>query len=306
MAQWTLSEIRQKVRQVTGRYSPQDLSNTALDEYINKYFQYTFPAELKLDRFHSYYEFVTIGNQQKYTLPSGYVAFEPPALMDNIPLEWYQDPALFDAQNPEQFGRQVLGTGDGVTTGFSGTASQFPILAGTVIVSDGVEYFQDTSSTYTTSNISLTGSLGGTGTLNLSTGAVSVNFATAPISGASVQYSYIQFVAGRPTAVLMYNNKFTFYPVPDTSYRFRVQAYSNSLVLTSSGTEAPSFSNATDTPLLDEWGPAIAYGTARDIFSDYGENDAYGEVSILYKQQLAYCLRRTHEDLLNTRAMPHF
>ena len=95
MAQWTLEEIRQKVRQVAGRYSSTELSNSQLDEYINKYFQYTFPAEVKLDRFHSYYEFLTVANQQKYTLPDGYVNFEPPATLDNLSLLWYQDPGAF-------------------------------------------------------------------------------------------------------------------------------------------------------------------------------------------------------------------
>lgn len=306
MSQWTLAEIRQKVRQVTGRYGLEELTNEQLDEYINKYFQYTFPAELKLDRFHTYYEFLTVANQQKYTIPTGFVNFEPLATIDRQSLLWYQDPDSYFENNPENIGRQTLGTGDGATTAFSGTASNFPLLPGETVVTDGVEVFQDTSTAYTTANVSLTGSLGGTGTLNMSTGAVSVTFATAPVSGANVYYSYIQFQSGRPTAVLLYNNQFTFFPVPDTAYRFRAKAFANTLVTTAAGTTATEFTNATDRPLLDEWGPCIAYGTSRDIHADYGEMDAYADVTALYREQQAYVLKRTTNNLLNTRAQPNF
>lgn len=306
MATWTLDEIRQKVRQVAGRYSSQELTNTQLDEYINKYFQYTFPAELKLERFHTFYEFLTTANQQKYDLPTGYVNFEPPPTIDNLSLLWYQDPEAFIDQNPENVGRQTLGTGDGSTVTFTGTASNFPILPATAVVTDDTEVFQDTNTTYTTSNVTLTGDAGGTGTINYSTGAISVTFNSAPANGQNIYFSYIQFQAGRPTGVLLYNNQFTFFPVPDTAYRFKVKAYANTLVTTAAGTNATQFTNATDRPLLDEWGPAIAYGTARNIHADYAEMEAYANVTALYKEQLAYVLRKTNQNLLNTRAAPHF
>lgn len=306
MAQWTLAEIRQKVRQVTGRFSAQELSDRNLLEYINKYYQYTFPAELKLERYHTYYEFLTVANQQKYTLPSGYVNFEPPATLDNLELLWYQDPPMYHTANPENVARQTLGAGNAVLTTFSGTAGNFPILPGTTVVTDNLEVFQDTNTVYTTANVTLTGSLGGSGTLNYVTGAVSVTFNTAPVSGQNVTFSYIQFQAGRPVAVLLYDNQFTFYPVPDTAYRFKCKAYANTLVTTAAGTNGVEFVNATDRPLLDEWGPCIAYGACRDIHSDYSEMEAYQAVTALYKEQMAYALRRTNQNLLNTRAMPNF
>ncbi len=306
MANWDLSEIRQKVRQVTGRFSPQELTNEQLDEYINKYFQYTFPAELKLERFHTYFEFLTVANQQSYILPSGFVNFEPPATIDRLSLLWYQEPSTFYDNNPENIARQNIGTGDDIVTMFGGTASSFPILPGTAVVTDDNEVFEDTSTEFTTDNIPLVGSLGGSGTLNLSTGVVSVTFNTAPETGQNIEYSYIQFQSGRPTAVLLYDNLFTFFPVPNTAYRFRTKAYANTLVTTEAGVNGVQFVNATDKPLLEEWGPAIAYGAARDIHADQGEMGAYGEVTALYKEQLSYVLKRTNQNLLNTRAQPFF
>lgn len=57
---WQLSDIRRKVRQVSGRLSSNELSTQQVDQYINNYYQYTFPAEVKLDRKYTYYEFNTV------------------------------------------------------------------------------------------------------------------------------------------------------------------------------------------------------------------------------------------------------
>lgn len=306
MSEWNLAEIRAKVRQVTGRFATSELSNSQMDEYINKYFQFTFPAELKLERFESFYEFLTSPNQQSYDFPSTYVSFEPLATIDRMELEWFQDPSTFYEVNYQGVSSITVGTGDGSTTAFSSTATDFPILPATAVITDNTEVFQDTNTTYTTSNVAITGSLGGTATVNYETGVMSVTFNTAPANGQLVTFSYIQFTATRPNSVLMYNNQFTFFPVPDTAYRFRVKAYANSLVTTAAGTTATLFTAATDKPLLQEWGPCIAYGTSRDIHADFGEMDAYAEVTALYREQQAYILRRTTNNLLNVRAMPQF
>lgn len=306
MANWQLSEIQDKVRRVTGRLTSREISDLELNNYINQFYQYTFPADVKLERMHTYYELNTLANNRFKTLPSGYVNFEPPATMDYQEIDWYQDPAVFEDQNPYTYNKLVIGTGDGATAAFSDTVTQVPILPGSVNVADNVEIFIASTDTWTTSNVTLTGDQGGTGSVNYDTGAISVTFNTAPANGDSITFSFVTFVAGRPQAVLLYNNRFEFYPPPDQTYVFRCKAYANNLVTQADGTTAVTFANPTDQPLHDEWGPAIAYGTARDINSDYGEMDAYAENTALYKEQLAYILRRTHQNLLNTRAEPHF
>jgi hypothetical protein len=297
MATWTLANIRAKTRQVTGRLTPGELSNQKLDDYINKYYQLTFPAELKLERKHTYYEFLTSANVAWYDLPNDtYTNWEPPAKIDELSLLWYQDPGPFFENNPNQIARSTPWTGDGVTSAFNTVITQFPIMPDSLVITDNIETFQDTSQTWTTSNVVLVGDMGGSATINYSTGVISVTFNAAPANGQVIYLSFIQFNAGRPTAVLMYNNQFQFFPVPDTAYRFRVGAYA----------VVPALVNATDRPELDQWGPCIAYGAARDIFADFGEMDSYSEVSMLYKEQLAYVLRQTNQNLLNTRSAPNF
>jgi hypothetical protein len=297
MSTWTLADIRQKVRKVTGRLTPGELSNDDLDDYINKYYTLTFPAELKLERKHTYYEFLTVANTAWYDLPNTtYTNFEPPAKIDEYDLLWFQEPASFAQNNLLQVTRLTPWTGDGSTVTFTTTASSFPILPDTLVITDNIETFEDTSQTWTTDNVVITGDLGGVATINYSTGSISVTFNTAPPNGDSIFLSYEQFKAGRPESVLLYNNQFQFFPVPDTAYRFKVKSYSIVSELT----------NATDTPDLNQWGPCISYGAARDILADLGEMDAYVEVTALYKEQLAYVLKRTNQNLLNTRAPPNF
>jgi hypothetical protein len=297
MNEWTLAKIRQKVRQVTGRFSENDLSNTQIDEYINQYYLYTFPAEVKLEQKFVYYEFITSANQATYAAPDTlYTNYEPPATVNNLSMLWYQDSAKFEQENPLQYNFSTPWVGDGVTVTFTTTLTGFPIYPSTLTITDNTELFEDTTTTWTNDDINITGSCGGTATINLSTGVITVNFMIAPDDGQSIYLNYILFTPRRPEAILYFSNKFQLSPVPDQAYVIRMRSY---IIVT-------PLENATDTPDLNEWGPCIAYGASRAIFSDYGENDAYSEITMLYKEQVAYILTRTEQDLLNVRAMPNF
>jgi hypothetical protein len=287
---WQLSDIRKKVRELTGRLSANNLSNNVLDFNINNYYQYTFPAETKLEREHTFYEFNTVANQQQYTFPNTtYTNVEPTLWLDEMPLLWYQEPNSFFQQNPQQIYRTTPWSGDGTTLAFNTTIQTPPILPGSVIVTDNTATATDNSS----------GVLNGTGiagTVNYTTGAISVTFTSAPADGQNIYLSLIVYTANRPNSVMLYNNVFWFTPIPDTVYRCRIKAYR---------IESP-MTESTDTPRLEEWGEAIAYGSARQICASFGEIDRYRELTALYKEQVTYIERRTHQNLLNIRAKPMF
>jgi hypothetical protein len=77
-----------------------------------------------------------------------------------------------------------IGTGDGGTTGFSGTLAD-PVDPGTLSITDTwVEVFTDNS------DGTLTGDKGGTGTITYSTGAWSVTFNTAPANDRPITADY--------------------------------------------------------------------------------------------------------------------
>lgn len=301
MATWNLSQIRQRTRQLSGRLSITEMDNSQLDDYINQYVQYEFPAEVKLNRNYCIHEFNTERYVNPYDFNVDYTNFVPEATMDYIPLIFYQNPDEFYAQIGQIITKTAPWTGDGVTTAYSNTfTDNIPLQAGSVIVDDFTEVFTDDGEGV------LTGSLGGTGSVNYYTGAINVTFNTAPANGQSIWVSFIQSTVGRPTSVLMFNNRFTFYPLPDMAYRFRIKAWSLFLVKPASGELTTSFSDPTDRPALDEWGPTIAFGAARRICSDFGELDRYMELTQLYKEQVRYILTRTHIDLQSTRAQPMF
>ena len=297
MATWTLAQIRRKVRQVTGRFSADDLSNAELDDRINKYYQLRFPAEVKLEQEHVFYEFLTTPNQATYAVPDTlYTNYEPPATVNSLSMLWYQDSAKFEEENPLQYNFGTPWTGDGTTVTFTTTVQSFPIYPSTLTISDGVETFEDTTTTYTTSNVNITGSAGGSATINYSTGAVSVTFNAAPADGQNINLNYVQFQANRPQAILYFQNQFRLFPVPDQVYIIKMRSYKI----------VDALEDATDTPGLSEWGPCIAYGTALGIFADYGENDAYAQTTALHKEQISLILTRTEQDLMNIRAIPNF
>lgn len=78
-----------------------------------------------------------------------------------------------------------VGSGDGATKTFSGTISfLFPNTIYFVNITDQTELFTDDK------NGNLIGSLGGTGTINYITGAYSVTFNTAPVTGAVINGTY--------------------------------------------------------------------------------------------------------------------
>jgi hypothetical protein len=300
MAQWNLAQIRLKTRQVTGRLTTDDMTNEELDTRINQYYQLRFPAEVKLEQKLTYYKFLTTANQAYYDVPQEtYTNFEPPATVNNLNMLWYQNPAKFEQDNLTtalQYSFLTPWTGDGATVTFTTTVTGFPIFPGSTTINDDVETFLDTNQDWTTSNVTITGSAGGTATINYSTGVVSVTFNTAPINGQVINLNYIIFQAGRPQAILYFNNQFELLPPPDQAYIVQMQAYQVVAALTA----------ATDTPELNEWGPCLSYGTALGIFADYGENDAYAETTRLHKEQISLVYSRTEQDLLNIRALPNF
>jgi hypothetical protein len=78
---------------------------------------------------------------------------------------------------------ETVGTG-ALTTSFSFNLVHHPIITGTLAITDGTENFTDNS------DGTLTGSLGGSGTINYSTGAGTLSFTSSPAWGAEITADY--------------------------------------------------------------------------------------------------------------------
>jgi hypothetical protein len=82
---------------------------------------------------------------------------------------------------------EVLGSGTGSEVNFSGTLAHYPVCVGSLEITDGTETFTDNG------DGTLTGSAGGTGTIDYDTGDWDVTFASPPASGTdniTADYNY--------------------------------------------------------------------------------------------------------------------
>ena len=84
---------------------------------------------------------------------------------------------------------EVVGTGTGSQTAFSPNLSYTPIRAGSVVITDGVSVITDDG------NGNLVGD--GTGTIDYTSGAISVTFAAAPANAIVVSANYEYDMEGK-------------------------------------------------------------------------------------------------------------
>jgi hypothetical protein len=79
----------------------------------------------------------------------------------------------------------IIGLGDGANAAFDAYLAHIPVIAGSVVVRDGVETFTDPEGDGT-----LDGTAGGTGTISYATGHLVVTFDKAPQGGNAVVVTY--------------------------------------------------------------------------------------------------------------------
>jgi hypothetical protein len=293
MSGWTLADIRDKVRNITGSPSSDQISDAALNDYINNYYVFTMPFELKEQITDQFLKFKTTPGVDVYSFPGGYFTDQPGSYADGFPMVFYQDPDIFFQDWPQQYAVDNIATGNGITTTFAGGLQNPPIIIGTLFITaddpTGTQQLvQDQG------NGTLTGD--GTGTINYLTGAYSVTFTAAPASTAVIYAKYQGYAANRPQGVMFFNNQFTLRPVPDQAYQILMQGYIKPVTL----------SLDSDTPLQAEWGPLIAYGASVELFSDRGDTENVDRYFPIFKRFENVALGRTIQQFTAEQSVPRF
>ena len=290
---WTLADIRTKVRNITGSPSTDQISDSDLNEYINNYYVFTMPFELKEQITDQFLKFKTTPGVDVYSFPGGYFTDQPGAYADGFPMVFYQDPDIFFQDWPQQYAVDNIATGDGVTAVFSGGLQNPPIIIGTLFITaddpTGTQQLLQDQGDGT-----LTGD--GSGTINYLTGAYSVTFTAAPAASAVIYAKYQGYASNRPQGVLFFNNEFTLRPVPDQAYQILMQGYIKPTTLT----------NDSDTPLQEEWGPLIAYGASVELFSDRGDVGNVDRYFPIFKRFENVALGRTVQQFTSEQSVPRF
>jgi hypothetical protein len=376
MAVWTLVDIQEKVRDITGMPSEGQLATVDLNKNINNYYTLIMPFELKEQIQLQFIKFETFAGVDTYDFPGNFLTDQPMAYADGYPLIFYQDPDIFYQDWPIQIAADNLGTGDGVTSIFSGGFQSPPIIIGSVTLTDGIQILNDTTDTETSQTIAvgsgvtnytgtlfafpilpgslsitdgveifvdngaglLTGSMGGTGTINYSNGDWNVTFNTAVIVGVSIVATFqvisqvgiltgngignINYITGA------YSVSFDFAPLSGATIYNKYQGYQPTrpqgvLFFNNQFTFRPvpdqvyqiqmqgyinptELTQLTDTPLLPEWGQLIAYGAALDIFSSRGDLEAYNRYYPILKRFENIALARTVQQFQAEQSVPRF
>lgn len=289
MANSDLASIRKKVRRLTGRPSENQLSTSDIDDYINTFYRWDLPAELKLLDLKKTYSFITEPDIDIYDFtPNDINTIEPPVYVGGNIAAFTQNREYFFSANPEIQADYILTTGANVVGPYTATVNATPIKRNRVIVST-----VDVSGASLTATDALTeGVLAGDvlagATIDYDTGVIAnLNFTGIIGSGTKIMVQYINYSPSRPSSVLFYDNKIQLSPVPDKAYRVMFDAYVNPTALAA----------ATSEPELRQWWQLIALGAAMKIFEDNLDMENYGKVRMFYEEQLVLVDRKTTKEL---------
>ena len=303
----TLDTIRTKIRKVTGRPSPNQISDSEIDQYVNTYYLYDLPENLRLMDLKDYYNFTTIPNVDTYDFAPNqdFITVEPPVYAGGFQMIYYQSSDQFYRVWASINFLQQFSSGDGSSGPYTGVLSNTPILRSTT-AANGSRTLNVLISTLDTNGNSVTAHDDGNGnliddntqanigTINYITGAISVTFAQNIQAGAAINSQTVPYVAARPTDILFFNNQFILRPVPDIAYQMQIVAYRSPAAFISS--------NPNQEPELRQWWQLLAYGAALKIFADDADFEQLSKFAPLYEEQLLLVQRRTLKQLANQRA----
>lgn len=287
----TLTAIRNKVRKLTGRPSSSQITDSEIDDYVNTYYQYDFPQELKVFNLKTTYSFYTQPNQDQYTFtPDLYYSLEQPVYVSGFQANFYENRELFFRVYPKQFTEQTFATSSGAAGPYAGSVTGTPFLAGEVLIST-VSAAGPTFVVTDDGFGNLVGDCLAGSTVNYLTGAINVTFTGATLASSPVNCKFVPYSASRPLSVLYYENTLTIRPVPDDSYKIELQAFIKPTALI----------NPAGSPLLQEYWQLLSYGAASKVFADNLDMENYSKVLPFIKEQLNFVQRRTLMQIKNQR-----
>lgn len=291
------------------------MSDSTITDYINRFYQYVLPKELKIFWGYTYYTFFCQANVDQYPAPSTFQTMNPQAWADGWPIDWYLSPTLFYQDYPKQDNKQVVAQGNGALNSFSFNISAYPVLPRSIYVTDGTQVVTDVPSSPfngTGSFIDYGTGLSVAGTITYSSGVVSgLSFPVVPAANTNITCTSYTYLPNRPQAIMMYKsqplvnatqaavqsvNMFVLRPVPDQVYEIKMQ-----------GIQIPAaFVNMSDVPFRPDLGPLIAYGAALEIFSDFNQQDLYDQTLTQYNRYKDVSMQDTFEEYLYQRSVPVF
>lgn len=306
----TLANIRAKVRKITQSPSESQLSTADIDTYINTFILYDMPNKDTIFSLRKTFTFYTSPNVAEYATTNTladdplynfknmYTNIIPPVFVGGRQSFYTQSRSEFYRDNMQATYIQSIGTGNGVTTNFTGTFGYHPILQNNITISamhtdgtgsrNGIK-LKDVPATVN-GTIATVGSFYSVddattvyGTINYVTGVYTITFANAPDANTGIYAEYWPYAAGYPSSVLFYGDTFYLRPVPDKVYPVTFDAR----IL-------PSQLLAFDQhPDIDQWWQYIAYGACKKVFEDRLNDEDIARIEPYMQEQQVLCMRKT-------------
>lgn len=309
----TLADIRIKVRRLTGRPSTQQITDTEIDDYVNTFYLYDLPEQLRLFSLHTTFEFMTIPNVDQYDLRTMtitengitenivdvFINLQPPVYIAGYQSFWSQDNEQFFRIYPKLAEIQTTVTGDGTPGPYTFTLSNSPILQFCVTVgtidSTGatVQVIDDPQSRTSGNWLIINTETSVTGTVSYLTATGTVTFSNNIPSGTEITVTAVPYVENRPQALKYFDNTITLRPVPDKVYKVSMNAFRTPTQFLST---VPSAN-----PELKQWWQYLAYGATKKIFEDSQDPEGVNTIMGGLKEQERLVLRRTLVQLTNER-----
>ena len=310
-----LGDIISKVRRIVKAPTENEIMDTQIIQYINTYYLYDFPEELRLKDTFSNWQFTATPFQERYELPTDtFINVEPPLYIDGYESHFSQSQDEFYKLYPRLASSDDNQFGNGTPGPYTIQITNFPVLQNNIVVGavdagNNSASATDTPVVLSPGNISVyNGTLAGpfvaSGTINYTTGVLVVTF-TNNIPGTSqIFVNSVPYQPSRPVAALFYNNTIFLRPIPNSFYLVSIAAFINPFAAMmgalynppTDGGVNPSgvgFVADTDVPQLKQWWQLIAWGTALKIFEDRGDLDNIARFMPLYEKQKLLAQRRT-------------
>ena len=294
-----LADLISKIRKITARPSPNQITDTTIVDYINLFYESDFAQALKLFDFRTTYSFITQPNVDQYTLSQNnrnqYKSFEPPVYCSGYYINWYQNREQFFRFYPNLSTSMNLVTATGIAGPYTGTLNALPVLTNNVLIS----VVGPTGVTLTCQDDGVGNLVGdvvaGVSNINYITGVINVTWNAAIPLGNIITARWVPYQPSRPLSILFYDNVFILRPVPDQAYKIEMQTFIKpfAVVPATDVREEYTIIDTLALPYLEDYFQLLAYGAARKIFLDSMEMENVANIEPFYREQMAYAERKS-------------
>ena len=305
----TLGDIRTKVRRLTARSSPNQITDAEIDKYVNTYYLYDMPESLRLLKLKDIFTFTTNPNQEFYQFDNtNYITVEPPCYVAGLQVNYFQDIDTFYREWPKIDYIQQVNSGNGTSGPYTGVITGTPFMNSNnvlaaynrigkdvrVLLSANISDYAATSAYDDGSGGFIDASTGDAliGDIDYVSGSFTITFSDPIPNATAINASVIPYVASKPRAICFYQNQFMLRPIPDKAYVVEINAFRYPTALANAGDHAE----------LDFWWQLLAFGAARKILIDNADFENAASFEPYFLEQLSYVERRTIKLLASQRS----